>query len=32
MPMDNTKDGMDMAYPGQWVPGGTVVPISGPLS
>ncbi len=32
MPMDNTMDGMEMAYPGQWVPNGTIVPISGPLS
>ncbi|MFI9384317.1 hypothetical protein [Kutzneria sp. NPDC052558] len=32
MPMDSTMDGMEMAYPGQWVPNGTIVPISGPLS
>jgi hypothetical protein len=32
MPMDNTMDGMEMTYPGQWVPNGTIVPISGPLS
>lgn len=36
MPMDTmgSMEGMDMGgdYPGQWVSGGTVVPVSGPLS
>jgi hypothetical protein len=32
MPMDSPADGMEMAYPGQWIPNGTIVPISGPLT
>ncbi|AHH99719.1 hypothetical protein KALB_6359 [Kutzneria albida DSM 43870] len=31
MQMSEHMNGMDMNYPGQWVPSATVVPISGPL-